>query len=169
LLTNYLSEKHGIPIAVSIADDIPLDDKVLQGKICVSTYHQFKGNERDLVIVYGVDAGYLEFLGRDLPDDTCPNTTFVALTRARKQLVVVHDERNEAMPFVDIEQLHETADFVPIQGDEDKDMLELAPIGRPLQLGLLLPIIASASDMPRHILDEEIESICTKHLQIDQT
>jgi hypothetical protein len=166
LLTNYLVEKHGIPIAVSIADDIPLDNKVLRGKICVSTYHQFKGNERDLVIVYGVDSGYFKFLGRDLPDDTCPNTTFVALTRARKQLVVVHHERNDAMPFMDIEQLHETANFVPIQGDED--MPAPAPPGRPLQLGLLLPLNASASDMSRHILVEEIESICTKHLQINQ-
>jgi hypothetical protein len=166
LLTNYLAEKHGIPIAVSIADDIPLDDKVLQGKICVSTHHQFKRIECDLVIVYGVDAGYFKFLGRDPPDDTCPSTTFVALTRARKQLVVVHHERNDAMPFIDTEQLHQTADFVSIKGDED--MPAPAHPGRPLQLGLLLPTNASASDMSRHILAEEIESICTKHLQINQ-
>ncbi|KAF2851872.1 P-loop containing nucleoside triphosphate hydrolase protein [Plenodomus tracheiphilus IPT5] len=166
LLTNYLSEFYGIPVAVSIADDIPLDDKVLRGKICVSTYHQFKGNERDLVIVYGVDAGYFEFLGRDLPDDTCPNTTFVALTRARKQLVVVHHERNDPMPFIDTEELHETAEFVHLKGEEA--MPVSMPPGRPLQLGLLLPKNASASDMSRHILDEEIEAICSKHLQIHQ-
>lgn len=166
LLTNYLSEVHGIPIAVSIADDIPLDDKVLRGKICVSTYHQFKGNERDLVIVYGADAGYFEFLGRDLPDDTCPNATFVALTRVRKQLVLVHHDRKDPMPFINVEELHKTADFVNLKGEEA--MPDYAPPGRPLQLGLLLPRNASASDMSRHILDEVVESICAKHLQIHQ-
>ncbi|KAH7088035.1 P-loop containing nucleoside triphosphate hydrolase protein [Paraphoma chrysanthemicola] len=163
-LTNHLSETHHIPIAVSIADDIPLDDKVLQGKICVSTYHQFKGNERDLVVVFGVDAGYFEFLGRDLPDDVCPNETFVALTRARQQLVVVHDKRNDLMPFVDIKSLHETADLVPINADESSPVP--GPSDRSLQLGLLLPTNAFASDVSRHILDEELESICTKHLHI---
>jgi len=165
-LTNHLSEKHGIPIAVSIADDMPLDDKVLQGKICVSTYHQFKGNERDLVIVYGVDAGYFKFLARDLPDDTCPNSTFVALTRARKQLVVVHDKQNDLMPFMDIKALQETAEFVDLE--DDGIMPVPARLGRPLQVGLLLPKNASASDMSRHVLDEEMESICTRHLQIHQ-
>jgi hypothetical protein len=165
-LTNHLSEEYGLPIAVLIADDIPLGDKVLQGKICVSTYHAFKGNERDLVIVYGVDAGYFDFLARDLPDDTCPNTTFVALTRARKQLVVVHDNRNDLMPFMDIKALQETSEFVDL---EDGGIMPIpAPLGRPLQLGLLLPTNASASDMSRHVLDEETESICTRHLQIHQ-
>lgn len=164
-LANYLSD-NGILVATPPADDVPLDDKVLQGKVAVSTYHQFKGNERDLVIVYGADAGYFEFLGRDLPDDTCPNTTFVALTRAREQLVVVHHERNGPMPFMNVEELHKTADFISLKGEES--MPEPVPPGRPLQLGLLLPVSAYASDMSRHILDEVIESICAKHLQIHQ-
>ncbi|KAI8933061.1 hypothetical protein NX059_009706 [Plenodomus lindquistii] len=164
LLTNYLSEVHEIPIAVSIADDIPLEDNVLRGKICVTTYHQFKGNERDLVIVYGVDDSYFKFLGRDLPDDTCPNATFVALTRAREQLVVVHHERNDPMPFMDMEELQKTADFVNLADEET--MPETSPPGRELQLGLLLPRNAFASDISRHVLDEEIEGICARNIQI---
>ncbi|KAF1919805.1 P-loop containing nucleoside triphosphate hydrolase protein [Ampelomyces quisqualis] len=165
-VTNYLSKVHSIPMAVSIADDVPLDDKVLWGKVCVSTYHQFKGNERDLVIVYGVDAEYFRFLGRNLPDNICPNETFVALTRARQQLVVLHDERSKMMGFIDIDSLHETAELVPLEDDEVTP--EPSSMRRPLILGLLLPFNASASDVSRHILDEKLESICTKHLHIHQ-
>jgi superfamily I DNA/RNA helicase len=85
-LTNALSELHGIPVAVSTSDDMPLDADVVHGKLTVSTYHQFKGSERDLVIVFGADSSYFSFMGRDLPDDRCPNATFVALTRAREQV-----------------------------------------------------------------------------------
>jgi superfamily I DNA/RNA helicase len=85
-LTNALSTKYGIPVAVSTADDVPLDADVIHGKVIVSTYHQFKGSEWDFVVVYGADSGYFSWIGRDLPDDRCPNATFVALTRARKQV-----------------------------------------------------------------------------------
>jgi superfamily I DNA/RNA helicase len=85
-LTNALTQHHHIPIAVSISDDVPLDPDVVHGKLIVSTYHQFKGSERDLVIVYGADSSYFNNLARSLPDDRCPNATYVALTRARQQV-----------------------------------------------------------------------------------
>jgi hypothetical protein len=165
-LTNYLSEVEGIPVAVSISDDVPLDDRVLQGKICVSTYHQFKGNERDLVIVYGVDASYFKF-ARDLPDDMCPNSIFVALTRACKHLVMVHDNPKKPMPFVDVAELYKTTNFVDLECDGQ--MLESGPSVRLLQSGLLLPKKVSASELPRHVPDEKMNDICTKYLQINQT
>jgi hypothetical protein len=164
LLANRLCKAYGFPIAVSNNDDVPQDSRVLQGKLCVNTYHQFKGSERDLVIVYGVDASNFKFLARDLPDDTCPNSTFVALTRARKHLVIVHDSRNRPMPFIDVVELHKTTNFVNL--GSNKKMLKPEPPGRPVQLGLLLPKEASASDLPRHISDEVIDNICAKHLQI---
>lgn len=166
LLTNYLSEVHSMPIAVSIADDIPLDDQVLRGKICVSTYHQFKGNERDLVIVYGVDAGYFQFLARDLPDDTCPNGIFVALTRACKHLVILQDSQKGPMPFVNVAELYTTADVVNLEGNEKR--LQPRIPGRPLHLGLLLPKLVAPSDLPRHVSDEVIDNICAEHLEIQK-
>ncbi|KAF2128239.1 P-loop containing nucleoside triphosphate hydrolase protein [Dothidotthia symphoricarpi CBS 119687] len=166
MLTNHLSEVHHIPIAVSISDDVPLDEQVLQGKMCVSTYHQFKGNERDLVIVYGVDASYFDVLARDLPDDTCPNTTFVALTRACQQIVMIHHKRDRPMPFIDEAELYKTADVINLERNED--MLEPKIPGRPLQLGLLLSRKVFASDLSRHVLDEIIDDICAKHLHINR-
>ncbi|KAL7906817.1 P-loop containing nucleoside triphosphate hydrolase protein, partial [Trichoderma velutinum] len=111
-LTNILSEKYHIPIAVSIDDEVALDKKVIYGKTCVSTVHQFKGSERHLVILFGIDSSFFEYFGRDIPNDRCPNEIFVALTRAAKQLVVVHDESKKLMPFVSVKALYETAEVI---------------------------------------------------------
>ena len=84
-LSNSLSCS-GVPVSVSIYDDAPLDEDVIRGKLVVSTYHQFKGSERDLVIVFGADDGWFKRFGRDVLHDSCPNPIFVALTRACKQV-----------------------------------------------------------------------------------
>ena len=167
ILVNYLSEKHGLLVAEPQSDDGPLDENVLRDKICVSTYHQFKGNERDLVITYGVDASYFIHQAKDLPDDICPNATFVALTRAHKQLVVINDSRQDPMPFVDVFELENTTNIINLDNDEEI-VLESGKSGRPMQLGLQLPASVAASELPRHIPDHIVEEICTKHLRIDQ-
>ncbi|PSR84015.1 P-loop containing nucleoside triphosphate hydrolase protein [Coniella lustricola] len=161
-LTNLLSRKYGIQIAVSISDEVVLDDLVLSGKLAVSSYHQFKGNERDLVIVYGADDGYFQFLGRDLPDDRCPNDIFVALTRARKQLIVMHDDKQAFMPFVTRRALSRTAHFVPLTS---RKINERPPERRPAGPGLLLPRNVAISDMSRHVLDESLDTICKEYLE----
>jgi hypothetical protein len=166
LLTNYLSGLQ-IPVATPISDGETLNEKALQGKVSVSTYRQCKGAERDLIIVYGIDASYLEFLARDLPDDTCPNTIFVALTRTCKHLVVVHNHRHGSMPFVNVAELYKTANFVNLS--HDGEMLETQPPRRPLHLGLILPRIVSASELSRHVPDEIIEDTCARHVQVNQT
>ncbi|KUI65081.1 hypothetical protein VM1G_01289 [Cytospora mali] len=162
-LTNLLSRRHRLPVAVSISDEVNLDDDVLAGKICVSTYHQFKGNERDLVIVYGADAGYFTFFAPDLPDDRCPNATFVALTRACKQLVVLNRKENPPMPFISLPELHKTTTFINLVDDTLKD---LQPVGRTEKLGLNLPQNIAVSHMARHIPDETLDGICKTHIQI---
>lgn len=164
-LTNLLSGQHRLPVAVSISDEINLDDDVLAGKICVSTYHQFKGNERDLVIVYGADAGYFTSIASDLPDDTCPNATFVALTRAYTQLVVMNHTKNPAMPFISLPELYKTADLINLT---DKKVKDLQPIGRPQELGLHLPSNIAVSVMTRHTPDEILDKICKKRIVIKQ-
>ncbi|CEI38939.1 unnamed protein product [Fusarium venenatum] len=117
-LTNALAEVHGIPISVPIDDDAPLNDKVIHGKMCISTIHQFKGRERELVILLGMDASYLEYFGRDLPDDKCPNEVFVALTRALKQLVFLYNYKRKMMPCVSVDAVYDTAEVINMISDE---------------------------------------------------
>ncbi|KAI0889382.1 P-loop containing nucleoside triphosphate hydrolase protein [Annulohypoxylon maeteangense] len=160
-LTNYLSEDYGMPVAVSVSDEVQLNDDVIDNKVCASTYHQFKGNERDLVIVYGADNAYFKFIGRDLPDDRCPNATYVAITRARKQLVILHDHGNTPMPFIHLPKLKRTATII-----SSGEMKPQPQPGRPLQLGLLLPKNVWVSDMARHVREELLQSIVNSHVDI---
>ncbi|KAG8768470.1 hypothetical protein FS842_007920 [Serendipita sp. 407] len=160
-----LSERYHIPVAVSISDDVPLDEDVLNGKVAVTTYHQFKGSERDLVIVYGADASYFRFLGRDLPDDRCPNATFVALTRARKQLVVLHSNKSSVMPFVDWKTLENTFQFINLANSEPRPQY---PPGRPLQLGLLLPQSVKATEVSRHVQHEVLDELVKQYINIKE-
>ncbi|KAL7627274.1 hypothetical protein AAE478_001463 [Parahypoxylon ruwenzoriense] len=164
IFTNLLSEKYRIPVAVSVSDEVSLDDRDIRGKVCVSTYHQFKGNERDLVIVYGAEADYFDYFGRDLPNDKCPNTIFVALTRAIKQLVVLHSHQKAPMPFISLSSLSHTAQYVNISG---KDMTPQKAVGRPQELGLLLPSRVWVSDMARHIPDVVLEAIIETYVNVN--
>jgi hypothetical protein len=164
MLTNHLSGFYGLPVAVSISDEVSLDEHVIGGKICVSTFHQFKGNERDLVIVYSADAGYFKFFGRDLPDDRCPNSIFVGFTRAQKQLVVIHDHLQRPMSFIDEDQLHQTAQYLNFSKAQMQDP---ATVRLPVQSGLLLPKNVFASLAARHVPDEILDAICKTYLDIN--
>ncbi|KAL7903804.1 P-loop containing nucleoside triphosphate hydrolase protein [Trichoderma velutinum] len=163
LLTNLLAERFKIPIEVPADEDSPLDNRVTHGKICVSTVHQFKGRERHLAILLGIDSSFFDSFGRDIPDDKCHNEVFVALTRAAKQLVLVHDERKKLIPFVSVKALCDTAEVVNITNGPKEIAPPDAP-GRPLKLGLSLPSCISVRDMTRHIRDELLHDIITRDL-----
>jgi superfamily I DNA/RNA helicase len=98
-LSNSLLEKHRILNSPSVSDDTRIDPDIIRGKVAISTYHQFKGSERDLVVIFGADSKYFE-TGRSLPDDRCPNAVFVALTRARKQVSYAYFPRNAQVPDI---------------------------------------------------------------------
>ncbi|KAI1290631.1 P-loop containing nucleoside triphosphate hydrolase protein [Xylaria venustula] len=166
-LINRLSEKHRIPIAVPMDDDTPLDDKVVKGKMCLSTIHQFKGSERDLVILSGIDSSFFKFAGRSLPDDRCPNEIFVALTRAKTQLVLIHDESRKFMPFVSMEALYRTAEVINMVGVKG-EIAEPDPPGRHAEFGFSLPSISGVRDMTRHVQSEALDEIIEGELCIQQ-
>jgi hypothetical protein len=105
-LANRLTQR-GIPIYVPTSDEEKLDEDILNGKIVFSTFHQVKGLERDVVVVYNFDDSYFEFYAKDVQDKTIiPNTLYVAITRAKKSLTVIHDESNNYLDFVNKSILH---------------------------------------------------------------
>ncbi|KAJ4207052.1 hypothetical protein NW759_014050 [Fusarium solani] len=164
-VVNRLSKMYGVPIHVPPNEEASLNDKVIDGKMCVSTIHQFKGNERDLIVVFGIDASYFKNFGRHLPDDRCPNEIFVALTRAREQLVLIHHEDKKLMPFVPVKALHETADIIDMTKAQRGIEAPSAP-GRPAKDGLALPRTVAVRDMVRHVKDESLEKIIQNSLHI---
>lgn len=103
-LANKLSAE-GIKIYVPMADDCKLDDDIMKGKLVFSSFHQAKGLERRAVIVLGFDVSYFTFFNKTDPSDRCPNTLFVALTRAKEYLSVYHDIKQQSLSFVDLNEI----------------------------------------------------------------
>jgi hypothetical protein len=82
--------KQNHPCFAPISDEAKIDEEVIQGKIVFSTFHQVKGLERPIVIVFGFDSSYFKYFARDAATDKCPNIIYVATTRALENLTVIH-------------------------------------------------------------------------------
>jgi hypothetical protein len=98
-LENALVEA-GIPCYFPMSDDTKLDEDVVRGKVVFSTFHQAKGRERKLVILYGFDASYFRFFGKDYDPVVCPETLYVGATRASERLVLLENAEEGPLPFL---------------------------------------------------------------------
>ncbi|KAJ3354035.1 hypothetical protein GGF32_002709 [Allomyces javanicus] len=98
-IANHLS-RHGVRVYAPSGDNEPLDEDVLRGKIVFSSFHQVKGLERKVVIVFGFDASYFDLYKKDGTRTRCPNELYVACTRATERLVLVHDTSFGPLPFL---------------------------------------------------------------------
>jgi hypothetical protein len=98
-LENYLV-LHGIPCLVPTSDDMVLTDEVIGGKVAFTTIHQTKGRERKVAICYGFDESYFKYYLKNGNELECPNTLYVMVTRASHKLVVIHDGKFKALPFL---------------------------------------------------------------------
>jgi len=101
-LANLLTE-HGVPVFVPTSDEDSLDEDVLRGKVVFSTFHQVKGLERKVVMVFQFDESYMQYFAKDIPlseHHMIPNTLYVALTRAKEHLILIHDKKHSFLSFV---------------------------------------------------------------------
>jgi superfamily I DNA/RNA helicase len=90
----------GYPCFAPTSDDEMLKDTIINGKLVISSIHQTKGLERAIVMLFGFDESYFMFFNRDAPPDICPNEIYVAITRAKEHLIIIHDSKNCYMPFL---------------------------------------------------------------------
>ena len=86
---------NGHPCFAPVSDEAKIDEDVIKGKIVFSTFHQVKGLERPVVIVFNFDFSYFKYYAREAVCDKCPNIIYVATTRALKNLTVIHDSNNQ--------------------------------------------------------------------------
>lgn len=103
---------HGIPCHASLTDNTKVDDDIIKGKICFASFHQVKGMERKVCIVYGFDESYFNYYAKNLDKNVCPNVLYVALTRASDRLVLIHDCHNNYLPFLAKHTLSSTCDVI---------------------------------------------------------
>jgi len=103
-LENMLVER-GIPCHVPMIESNDIDQRVIQGKIVFSTFHSVKGRQRKYVFVIGFDHSYFKFYARNLPRDVCPNTIYVACTRAQNGLYVLENDTSPTDRPIDFMKL----------------------------------------------------------------
>jgi len=88
-LENLLVDS-GIPCHVPMFENERIiDEKVINGKIVFSTFHSVKGRQRKYVFVMNFDNSYFTYNARNLPTTICPNTLYVATTRATHKLYLL--------------------------------------------------------------------------------
>lgn len=88
-LENVLVDS-GIPCHVPMFENERIiDEKVINGKIVFSTFHSVKGRQRKYVFVMNFDNSYFTYNARNLPTNICPNTLYVATTRATHKLYLL--------------------------------------------------------------------------------
>lgn len=87
-MENVLVER-GIPCHVPMFESDTIDEKVIHKKVVFCTFHSVKGRQRKYVFVLGFDQGYMRFYGRDLDQDQCPSTLYVACTRGTHGLFLL--------------------------------------------------------------------------------
>ena len=102
LIKKYLID---IPVYVPSTDDEKIDSDVLKNKLVFSSFHQSKGLERKVVIVYNFDDSYFKFFNKDKDPLVCPNEYYVATTRSSERLTLIHHYRNNYFQFVNISKL----------------------------------------------------------------
>ena len=109
-LANLLT-MNDIPIFVPTSDEEHLDEDILKGKIVFSSFHQVKGLERKIVFVFSFDSGYFEYYDKNGQKDQIPNTLYVAATRAKEHLILIHGEDKHFCDFIDIHKLQKVTSY----------------------------------------------------------
>jgi len=94
-------EMPAVMVYVPTNDDEKLDEELLEGKIIFSTFHQTKGLERKVVIIFNFDNSYFEFYKKDANPCICSNELYVATTRGIEHLTLFHHYNNEYLHFID--------------------------------------------------------------------
>jgi hypothetical protein len=91
-----------------------IDEEVIKGKIVFSSFHTSKGRQRPYVFVVGFDHSYFKVIARTLDPLVCPNTLYVATTRASKRLYLLEsDEWSSDRPCKFLKMSHKDMQSQP--------------------------------------------------------
>ena len=144
--------KNKLPIYLPMSDEEKLDKDILNKKIVFSTFHQVKGLERKIVIVYNFDDSYFTYFNKDDPKCVCPNTIYVAITRSLDKLILLHSNDNEYFKFLDIPETKKICNFLQYE--------QLYYTENPNSSS-----VSKVTELTRHLTEETINE-CLKYLNI---
>ncbi len=84
-----LLANNGHRIFISSKIDEQIDGEETDRKILITTIHQSKGLGRKIVFVFNFDNSYFTYYARGYKRSICPNTLYVAATRASEELFLL--------------------------------------------------------------------------------
>ena len=148
-------EMENVMIYVPSSDDAKIDQELLEGKLVFSTFHQAKGLERKVVIIFNFDNSYFEFYKKDCNSYICSNELYVATTRGIDHLTLFHHNSNEYFHFINKTNIQLYCHF-----EAPKAFLIVKP-EKPITISTSITDIIKF--LPQNIIDE-----CFNQLEITQ-
>jgi hypothetical protein len=149
-LANIISNE-GIPMFVPNNDDEKIDIDIINNKLLVSTFHQVKGLERKIVIVFGFDESYFKYYKKVDKYHKCDNALYVALTRATDKLIIIHGSDYNYFKFIDKKKLGEIADVKYFDNIKTSDDLD--------NNGLKIPVTQLTKHIPSMLIRSMIKKL----------
>ena len=88
-------------------------DLDIDNKIVFLSFHQAKGLERKVVIVFNFDNSYFTYNQPEKNPNFCPNEMYVAVTRATELLIVIHHCKNKTpyFKFLNLDNFYNNVKF----------------------------------------------------------
>ena len=119
-IENALVES-GIPCHVPMIETSDnFDENVIKGKIVFSSFHTSKGRQRPYVFIVGFDNSYFKTIAKNLDPNVCPNTLYVATTRASTKMYLLEsDDYRSDRPFKFLKLKHhemKTTPYIDFRG-----------------------------------------------------
>jgi hypothetical protein len=154
ILENEIKKYLDIPVFVPVSDEEKLDEDIIKNKLVFSSFHQAKGLERKVVIIFNFDNSYFKFYAKDKDTNICPNEFYVATTRALEHLILLHHYENDYLEFINEKRLEKYCDFeinVPIQNKKYNNNNK----------NIKTPITELLNNLSQEVIDE-----CFNHLKI---
>ena len=106
---------NNIPCYVPMSETSSIESVIIQNKVIFSSFHQSKGRERKIVVVYGFDNGYFNYFDKEAPTNICPSTFYVAATRAKEHLYIM--ESDDPLDFLNYSHSQMVkSDFIDFEG-----------------------------------------------------
>ena len=79
---------NNVPCHIPLIEDSEMNERVIENKLVFCTFHSSKGRQRKYVIVLNFDNTYFDYNATNNPRNICPNTIYVATTRATNQMYI---------------------------------------------------------------------------------
>jgi len=146
-------EMPNVMVYVPTNDDEKLDEHLLQGKLIFSTFHQTKGLERKVVIIFNFDCTYFKYYKKNTNPCVCPNELYVATTRGIDHLTLFHHYKNDYLPFLDHTNIqlycHFEGNIMPNSKNNAKESPEKSP-----QKQIPVSVTDIFKFLPQNVIDE---------------